>query len=60
MNARPRAWMQQALTRMGTTSRYPLEDTPPGDLFDRLDAERAIATAAAVLAASDRLNQPSA
>ena len=48
-----------ALTRMGATSRYPLEDTPPGDLFDRQDAERAIATAAAVLAATDRLNQPS-
>ena len=50
----------KALTRMGATSRYPLEDTPPGDLFDRQDAERAIATAAAVLAATDRLNQPSA
>jgi HEPN domain-containing protein len=39
----------RALTRMTVTSRYPLEDTPPMDLFDPTDSAQAIATAAAVL-----------
>ena len=51
-SAEKRAIPAADLTRMGATSPDPLEETPPGDLFDRHDAERAIATAAAVLAAT--------
>jgi len=40
----------RALTRMTVTSRYPLDDTPPMDLFDPADSAQAIATADAVLA----------
>jgi hypothetical protein len=40
----------RALTRMTVTSRYPLDDTPPMDLFDPADSAQAIATATAVLA----------
>ena len=40
----------RALTRMTVTSRYPLDDTPPIDLFDPADSAQAIATATAVLA----------
>ena len=47
----------RALTRMIVTSRYPLEDTPPMDLFEATDSEQAITTAAAVLAWVERLNQ---
>jgi hypothetical protein len=42
---------------MTVTSRYPLEDTPPMDLFDPADSEQAIATATAVLAWVERLDQ---
>ncbi|MFN9989688.1 MAG: HEPN domain-containing protein [Cyanobacteriota bacterium] len=47
----------RALTRMSVTSRYPLEDTPPMDLFDGTDSAQAIATATAVLTLVGRLDQ---
>jgi HEPN domain-containing protein len=47
----------RALTRMTVTSRYPLDDTPPMDLFDPTDSEQAIATASTVLAWVERLDQ---
>ncbi|MFN9057005.1 MAG: HEPN domain-containing protein [Cyanobacteriota bacterium] len=47
----------RALTRMTVTSRYPLEDTPPLDLFDGTDSAQAIATATAVLTLVGRLDQ---
>ncbi|MFN5464987.1 MAG: HEPN domain-containing protein [Cyanobacteriota bacterium] len=47
----------RALTRMTVTSRYPLEDTPPMDLFDGTDSAQAIATATAVLTLVGRLDQ---
>ena len=47
----------RALTRMTVTSRYPLEDTPPMDLFEPSDSEQAISTATAVLAWVERLDQ---
>jgi hypothetical protein len=36
-----------ALTRMTVTSRYPLDDTPPSELFDARDSEQALSTATA-------------
>jgi len=44
---------------MTVTSRYPLEDTPPMDLFEPRpsDSEQAISTATAVLAWVERLDQ---
>jgi HEPN domain-containing protein len=48
----------RALTRMTVTSRYPLDDTPPLDLFDSADAHAAIATAEAVLHWVEQLDQP--
>ena len=47
----------RALTRMTVTSRYPLDDIPPMDLFDPTDSEQAIATASTVLAWVERLDQ---
>jgi len=47
----------RALTRMTVTSRYPLEDTPPMDLFEMSDSQQAISTATAVLAWVERLDQ---
>ena len=47
----------RALTRMTVISRYPLEDTPPMDLFDGTDSAQAIATATSVLALVGRLDQ---
>jgi HEPN domain-containing protein len=47
----------RALTRMTVTSRYPLEDTPPMDLFEPSDSQQAISTATAVLAWVERLDQ---
>jgi HEPN domain-containing protein len=49
----------RALTRMTVTSRYPLDDAPPVDLFDRADADQAITTAEAVLRWVEQLDQPS-
>ena len=39
----------KGLSRMAIQSRYPLDATPPSDLFDPTDAEQALATAADVL-----------
>lgn len=48
----------RALTRMTVSSHYPLDDTPPLDLFDPEDAREAIATAEAGLRWVERLDQP--
>jgi len=47
-----------ALTRMTVTSRYPLDDTPPSELFDARDSDQALTTAQAVLAWVELLDQP--
>ena len=39
----------RGLSRMAIQSRYPVDTTPPADLFDLADAEQAINTASAVL-----------
>jgi hypothetical protein len=46
-----------ALTRMTVTSRYPLDDTPPSELFDARDSEQALSTATSVLAWVEQLDQ---
>ena len=54
------AWWRQArndLDLAAVASRYPLEDTPPMDLFETSDSEQAISTATAVLAWVERLDQ---
>ncbi|MFN7898859.1 MAG: HEPN domain-containing protein [Synechococcaceae cyanobacterium] len=48
-----------ALSRMTVTSRYPLDDTPPSELFEARDSEQALATAQAVLSWVEHLDQPS-
>lgn len=48
----------RALTRMTVTSRYPLDDTPPLELFDPADAAQAIGTAKAVLTWVEGLDLP--
>ncbi|MCX5949043.1 MAG: HEPN domain-containing protein [Cyanobacteria bacterium] len=47
-----------ALSRMIVTSRYPLDDTPPSELFDARDSDQALTTAKAVLAWVEQLDQP--
>ena len=42
---------------MAIQSRYPLDATPPSDLFDPADAEQALATAADVLNILEALDQ---
>ena len=49
----------KALSRMGITSRYPIDATPPADLFDRAETDQAIAVAAAVIAAIEALDRES-
>ena len=44
-----KALPSRGLSRMAIQSRYPLDATPPSDLFDPADAEQALATAADVL-----------
>ena len=39
------------LSRMAITSRYPLDATPPSELFDREETDQALDTAAAVIRA---------
>ena len=39
----------RGLSRIAIQSRYPVDTTPPADLFDLADAEQAIKTAKAVL-----------
>lgn len=50
----------KALTRMSITSRYPIDATPPSELFDRVDAVQAIATAEAVISFVEQLDRPAA
>jgi HEPN domain-containing protein len=47
-----------ALSRMTVTSRYPLDDTPPSELFDARDSDQALSTAKAVLSWVEQLDQP--
>ena len=47
----------RGLSRMAVQSRYPLDGTPPSDLFDPADAEQALATAADVLNILEALDQ---
>jgi len=47
----------RGLSRMAIQSRYPLDATPPSDLFDPADAEQALATAAEVLNILESLDQ---
>ena len=47
----------RGLSRMAIQSRYPLDATPPSDLFDPADAEQALATAAEVLNILEALDQ---
>ena len=47
----------RGLSRMAIQSRYPLDATPPSDLFDPADAEQALATAAEVLNILETLDQ---
>lgn len=46
------------LSRMSASSRYPIDATPPSELFDRSDADQAIAIAQSVLAAVAALDRP--
>ena len=39
----------RSLSRLAATSRYPMDATPPADLFEPVDANGAIATATAVI-----------
>jgi HEPN domain-containing protein len=48
----------KALTRMTITSRYPIDATPPADLFDQADAAQAIETASAVLGVMEQFDHP--
>jgi len=48
----------RVLTRMSASSRYPIDATPPADLFEQPDAEQAIQIAQAVLAAVAQLDRP--
>ena len=47
----------KALTRMTITSRYPIDATPPAELFDQADADQAIETASAVIGVIEQLDQ---
>ena len=47
----------RGLSRMAIQSSYPLDATPPSDLFDPTDAEQALATAADVLNILEALDQ---
>jgi len=49
----------KSLSRMGITSRYPIDATPPAELFDRDETEQAIAVAAAVIEAIEALDRES-
>ena len=47
----------RGLSRMAIQSHYPLDATPPSDLFDQADAEQALGTAAEVLNILESLDQ---
>ena len=46
----------KALSRMSITSRYPIDATPPAELFDPVETDQAISLAAAVIDAIEALN----
>ena len=48
----------RGLSRMAIQSRYPMDATPPSDLFDPGDADQALTTAREVLALVEALDQP--
>ena len=48
----------RGLSRMAIQSRYPMDATPPSDLFDPSDADQALDTAKSVLAIVEALDQP--
>ena len=47
----------KTLSRMAITSHYPIDATPPAELFDRIETEQAIAVASAVIVAIEALDQ---
>lgn len=47
----------RGLSRMAIQSRYPVDATPPSDLFDSGDADRALSTASQVLRVLEALDQ---
>ena len=47
----------RGLSRMAIQSRYPMDSTPPSELFDRVDAEQAIQIAQEVLSHVELLDQ---
>ena len=47
----------RGLSRMAIQSRYPMDATPPSELFDRVDAEQAIQTAQQVLSQIELLDR---
>ena len=53
MNARP----LRSLSRMAIQSRYPMDATPPSELFDLAEADQALATAGEVLTMLKALDQ---
>ena len=46
----------RSLSRMAIQSRYPMDATPPSDLFDPSDAEQALSTAEQVIRILDALD----
>ena len=48
----------RSLSRMAIQSRYPMDATPPSDLFDPSDADQALSTAGNVLILVETLDQP--
>ena len=49
----------RGLSRMAIQSRYPMDATPPSDLFDPVDADQALSTASQVLSTLAALDQES-
>jgi HEPN domain-containing protein len=49
----------KSLSRMSISSRYPIDATPPSELFDPADAEQAIGTAWAVIHILEAMDQAS-
>ena len=47
----------RGLSRIAIQSRYPMDASPPSELFDRVDAEQAIQTAQSVLSQVEQLDQ---
>ena len=47
----------RSLSRMAIQSRYPMDSTPPSELFDLAEADQALATASEVLTMLKALDQ---